>query len=235
MNSSVEYYNKIAALYPEISNERSNYLKAVDNIVFQSITKCTNYLDVGSGDGLRAIAIAKQISCKSLCLVDNSSILENLVVKPLDYNFSIQKVMCSILELDIKEKFDVITCLWNVFGHIGSLYDRERALQNIKKHLSSNGHIIIDVNNRYNIAHYGKASVMDNYINDHTNNVKAGWFEIDTQGTTTSVYIHAPLELDDLCSKVGLAVKDFFVVDYSTGSIMNNFFDGQLVYVITHK
>ena len=62
------------------------------------------------------------------------------------------------------ERFDVITCLWNVLGHVPTAEKRLHALSAIASLLTPNGRFFLDVNHRYNARSYGvfpTAATMD--------------------------------------------------------------------------
>ena len=56
---------------------------------------------------------------------------------------------------EAEDRFSVITCLWNVLGHIETNQKRLAALARMRRLLSDDGVIFIDVNNRYNAVNYG--------------------------------------------------------------------------------
>ena len=59
------------------------------------------------------------------------------------------------MKMVVPETFDVITCLWNVLGHVREFENRVRAMRAMKKLLSPEGRCFIDVNHRYNARAYG--------------------------------------------------------------------------------
>ncbi|MBK8683453.1 MAG: class I SAM-dependent methyltransferase [Bacteroidetes bacterium] len=193
-----------------------------------------DYLDVGSGDGIRAISIAKKIACKKITLVDNSEILHSCRNLTSDINISLNLIKSSICEIQITKKYDLITCLWNVLGHLNDIDERERTFLKFKKVLSKHGSLVIDVNNRYNISNYGYVNVMHNLSRDILNDLNSGWFTLNIGNDSTNVYIHAPLEIDAMCNKVGLKVSQVIYIDYNSGEVKDTFFEGQLLYIISH-
>ena len=56
---------------------------------------------------------------------------------------------------EVEDRFSVITCLWNVLGHVETNQKRLTALTRMRRLLSDDGVIFIDVNNRYNAVNYG--------------------------------------------------------------------------------
>lgn len=64
-----------------------------------------------------------------------------------------------------EEPFQVITCLWNVFGHVPEQH-RLIFLENLRNLLAREGRLYIDVNNRYNSRAYGWKVVLKNMLRD---------------------------------------------------------------------
>ena len=156
MTVSQNMYNRLAPFYREYSIGRSRYIKAVDRILRQELTsKRRSLLDLGTGDGERIKNALKGHLHKfnKIYLVENSSnmIKQIKTVPPMEI---INKDF-SAKNFSLKEKFDCVTCLWNVLGHIPEK-NVLTALTNIKEHLSPTGVAIIDINNRQNIKQYGK-------------------------------------------------------------------------------
>lgn len=134
--------------------------------------------------------------------------------------------------------FDIITCLWNVLGHVdGNKIDQ--ALTNIYKHLSSNGLAIIDVNNRHNIKQYGKIAIK-NVIKDFFNyEYSNGDIHFDMKiGEVllpSDVHVFTASEIEKLFNKNKLEIVKKKYVNYKTGKIENNKFSGQIFYVLRRK
>lgn len=55
----------------------------------------------------------------------------------------------------VSGQFDLVTCLWNVLGHVHGAAQRCRALANLAWLLAPDGLLILDVNNRWNVRSYG--------------------------------------------------------------------------------
>lgn len=230
MKSSEAYYDHLAAAYREISGNRKAYLDAIDQYVVESAGSVRHYLDIGAGDGYRSHKIAKGVRPEKVTLLDNSAEIASLI--PEDEKLEV--VIASIAEFTTELKYDLITCLWNVLGHVGDTADRLGFFQRVKSLLSPDGQLILDVNNRYNIAHYGNAEVMNNLSKDLLKDPEAGWFHLGTEDNSTRVYVHAPFEIDRMATATGLKVLEVAYVDYRTGEKQPTFFEGQLYYRIGH-
>lgn len=232
MKNSKEYYNTIAKTYSVQSNKRLSYLNAIDNFVIEKMKGHSdlNYLDIGSGDGRRALKIANNLKLSRLSLLDDSDgMLKLLDVK----NVILHNI--SFSDFVTNEKFDLITCLWNVLGHFPSKQDRLEFFPKIEKLLSKNGILFFDVNNRYNISFYGFENVKNNLVNDWSNNEDNGWFSLGSENAATKVYVHNPFDIDEYLKATSLQIIDTLYVNYETGKLEKTFFEGQLFYVIGKK
>ncbi len=224
--SSVDLYNTFADSYKVYSEPRMAYLSSVDELVCETAGKRKRYLDVGAGDGRRGIYIAKKVEAEEIVLLDNSKgMLANV-----PENRKIRKELASITDYRNTKKFDLITCLWNVFGHIEGNEYREKALLNIYELLSADGIVAIDVNNRYNLSHYGLRAFLKNIWNDLMRDRKRGVFPLKLGDCFSEVYIHNPFEIVKAAVKCGLRPRKRYYVSYSNGSIVKTFLSGQILY-----
>lgn len=232
MKNSKEYYNSIANLYSVQSNERLSYLNTIDDLVVEKMKSYSNlnYLDIGSGDGRRALKIAKNLSPIRLSLLDDSAAMLKLLD---DKEVIIHEV--SFLEFNTSEKYDFISCLWNVLGHFPSRNHRIEFFHKIENLLSKKGVLILDVNNRYNISYYGFENVMNNVMKDRNNVEDNGWFSLGDTHSATKVYIHNPFDIVEYIEETSLQILDTFYINYETGKLEKTFFEGQLLYVIGKK
>jgi len=231
MKDSKAYYDHLAATYQSELNSRVQYLTAIDDYIVKSLNDdvISNYLDIGAGDGSRSLKIAKNISVKrKVFLIDNSSkMLEK--VKKLE---NVKVLNESVFDFNSTAKFSLITCLWNVIGHFDSKEARVHLFKKVSTLLESNGVFIFDVNNRYNINHYGYRNVEQNIKNDNLNVKDAGWYTLGEELNQTKVYIHSPFDIYDYIKETDLIIEEINYIDYSTGESKSTFFEGQLVYKI---
>lgn len=231
MRSSQEYYDDIAGEYRQISESRQAFLDAVDGYVIEKIGRAGSYMDVGAGDGYRSRKIADGVHAERVVLVDNSPAM----ISKLNPDDRVTILVDSIANVTTDERFDLITCLWNVFSHVGGYAERVAAIRKISELLAADGAFVFDVNNRYNVAYYGIKDVMKNLTADVENDPKKGWFIIGTGENIHEVYVHAPLEIDPILKAAGLYVDDLYFVDYCTGERRESFLEGQLLYFVKKK
>ncbi len=232
MKDSKAYYDHLATSYNTESDNRKNYLTAVDKYIAKSVNniRVYNFLDIGAGNGNRSIEIANSISVeKEIVLIDSSSkMLEN--ASKLE---NVKAHNTSVFDFNTSTKFDLITCLWNVLGHFNTKEERIQLFKKISTLLAPKGVFIFDVNNRYNINHYGLHNVEQNLKNDTLNIKDAGWFTLGEKTNQTRVYMHSPFDINTYIDQTDLSVEEIKYIDYTTGETKPTFFEGQLVYKIT--
>jgi SAM-dependent methyltransferase len=232
MNSK-EYYNKIADDYSAMLLKRERYLKAIENEVCNS-KDVKNYLDIGCGDGSRSIRIISELKPLKSILIDESDQMVNLFTVRKDLN--IQLITGNFLNEEFKDTFDVIACLWNVLGHVETRELRLAFLKKIYNLLDESGTLYFDVNNRYNIRTYGKLNVISNIIKDFFKLKKTGYWRINPKKNVSSiVYIHNPFEMGKLLKEAGFMKFKKLYFDYNTGTKVNSFFAGQILYKVQKR
>lgn len=148
----VTAYERLAPAYLAFSKQRELYIRGIEREIIARVPGgAHSLLDIGAGDGLRATRMARSAGIARMVLVEPSPAMAGLAK-------STAEIWCIRAEelnaRNITERFDVITCLWNVLGHVRS-ENRGRALEAAAKLLSSNGRLFLDVNHRYNAATYG--------------------------------------------------------------------------------
>jgi SAM-dependent methyltransferase len=230
MLDPVAAYDRIAPVFARVAAERRPYLDSIDRLVISAIPPgCRSLLDVGSGDGLRARRIAQARNIAQLVLVEPS-----VAMRGPDTTIRAMRAE----ELHLAEAgFDVITCLWNVLGHIFPSASRAEALHRFSRLVSPQGRIIVDVHHRYNARHYGAIPTALRYLHDRlrwneTNgDVVVAWNFEDLQCTTQGhVFTHR--EFRSVARAAGLKIENRFVVDYATGESRRWSIEGHLLYVL---
>ncbi len=232
MYSSEAFYTHFAKSYANYAANKKRYLDAVNSFIVSEAGSAKTMIDVGSGDGKRTLEISNFTKIQDFTLLDDShgmiALAQNIPgAKIVEADISYEKFF-------LEQKFDTVLCLWNVLGHIKS-DARETALKNIASLVAKEGAIFLDVNNRYNAAHYGFKAAIKNILKDiffpsKTNgdfnlNVKTEQGEIHTQ-----VHIFSPFEMDYLLKSAGLKIIKKKYIDYKSGENRKSFWGGQLVY-----
>lgn len=226
-------YDALAPYYRKYSSGKASYLDAIDELIIARIpTGARSLLDIGAGDGVRATKIARERSIPTLVLVEPSQPMRQLCqqLNPTD----IWSLEAQHLPND-GPGFDVITCLWNVLGHIPTAGERQQALEKMARLLNPGGLLFFDVNNRYNAASYGWQRVAKNYVSDLLSpdpthgDVSFQW---SINGATIAamghLFTHA--EVRRLLAAAGLKIRRRSVVDYRNGNERRFIFQGQLLY-----
>src|SRR5882757_3979090 len=113
---AIAAYDFVAPGYAELSERRRAYLDAVDAEILRLVPKgAASLIDVGAGDGRRALQIAKQAGIPQVVLVEPSEGMRQLIPAGVEVW---DERMEALPEMG--REFDVVLCLWNVLGHVPS-------------------------------------------------------------------------------------------------------------------
>jgi SAM-dependent methyltransferase len=213
-------------VFARIAQKRRPYLDSIDRFVISEIPAGSHsMLDVGAGDGVRARRIARARNIAELVLVEPSVAMRGSDTK-------IRAMRAEELHL-MDSEFDVITCLWNVLGHIFPSAGRLEVLHQFARLVSPDGRIFVDVHHRYNVRHYGAIPTALRFLhdcvswNDTNGDVVVAWDACTTRG---HVFTHR--EFRSLAQTAGLNIENRFVVDYATGEPRRWIIEGHLLYVL---
>ena len=138
---------------------------------------------------------------------------------------------------DLNQKFDAITCLWNVFGHVSTNEKRLNILKDIKKKLNPKGYLIFDVNNRHNAKQYGIIKIIYRvlvdkfFFNEKRGDAK---YEIVQENKKVKGYGHLFTigEIELLIKKSNFQLKKVYFVNYSNGKVEKTPFFGQILVIL---
>jgi 2-polyprenyl-3-methyl-5-hydroxy-6-metoxy-1,4-benzoquinol methylase len=224
---STVFYDSLAPYFREYADRRRAYLDAVDALVAEGIRGRT-LLDVGSGDGVRILAIARRTGIEHLTLSEPSGEMRRRCVEA-DLVPGARVLDVRAEDLDrLDERFDSVTCLWNVLGHVDSRDARVRSLRAMAGRLSPGGTLQFDVNNRHNVRAYGWRSAFQSN-GDRTVEIVVGGATVRGRG-----YLFARAEVDAMLAEAGLRVIRRVSVDYKTGQIRATRYEGQLFYEVAN-
>ena len=251
----VAAYGRLAPHYADLSSSRQPYLRSIERIIASRVPPNSKaLLDIGAGDGIRTLRIARECGIQRVVLVEPSleiAASAEAMAKMKIWNIRAEELgakasSCSTFRADGSEPganenertqhFDVITCLWNVLGHIRTVEDRMRALRGIADRLMPGGKCFLDVNHRYNFRSYGVIPSAARFICDsifykETNaDVIATW-DLGGSSISTHGHVFTDREVRQLASAAGLIVEDRIVVDYDSGKVRRFPFEGNLLYV----
>lgn len=209
------------------------YLDRVERLVAAGIPAGSlSLLDVGAGDGTRGSHVAVAAGLKNLVLLEPSAGMRSLW-PPGTQGWDIRAEELRTRD----ERFDAITCLWNVLGHIFPAAARVEVLRQCSRLLSPGGRLFVDVSHRYNALHYGVLPTLLRMVrdgmlpNERNGDVTASW---DVGGNTyaTNGHVFTDAEFRRMSSAAGLSITKRFAVDYSTGEIRRSKYAGHLLYVL---
>jgi 2-polyprenyl-3-methyl-5-hydroxy-6-metoxy-1,4-benzoquinol methylase len=227
------FYDALAPHFREYCRLRTEYLEAVDQLLIRYISAgADSLLDVGAGDGVRATRLAQSRQIQTLVLVDPSDVMAKYCRQ-----LNATEVWCTTAEElpESNRRYDIITCLWNVLGHVPDHRSRLTALRRMSSLLTEGGQIFLDVNNRYNARAYGWLSTLGRVLYDKVRpsaangDVTFSW-RLDNRVIEARGHVFTPGEMESLINESGLRVKRRFVVDYQTGQLRRSTITGQLLY-----
>ncbi len=191
-------------------------------------------LDIGAGDGSRALRIASAAKLSRVVLLEPSAGMSGAVAGRAE----LWPIRCEDIQVStISQRFDVITCLWNVLGHMPGSEKRIRALKTAAALLSPEGILFIDVVYRYNLRSYGVSMTAARWLRDQlapsetSGDVVAKW---QTAAGEIRAYGHVFIdrEMRRLAHASGLECVERVVIDYETGKIRRTACLGNLFYVL---
>lgn len=237
MYTSKQFYNEFAKSYDDYSKTKELYLCAVEKFIKNESIVRGSLLDIGAGSGKRSLKIAKDINAKDLTLIDSSVGMISMLDKSSSVTVLVKDV--SDKSFDLHYKYDVVTSLWNVIGHVPTEEKRLIFLSNIKKCVQEDGSVFLDVNNRYNISQYGFLSVLKNIFKDIFQLKDRGDYllSLDTKKgkIKTLVHVFSPFEIERLFRVSGLRIVKREIIDYRTGKKVRSIWAGQILYKLSSK
>jgi SAM-dependent methyltransferase len=235
---SCDIYDALAPHYRDYAEQKAAYLSSVDRFILDHAPAgASSMLDIGSGDGVRAMALARQLKVSTIVLSDYS---KEMVARCrlLGASDVWQTTAQDLPETD--RRFDIITCLWNVLGHLPDRASRITALARMKTLLSDRGIIFFDVNNRHNAAAYGWWKVIGRIVvdsvqhDDRRGDARFDW-KIGDKVFPAMGHLFTPSEIETIIRESGLRVGERIAVDYTSGAVSRSLLCGQLLYLVAGK
>ncbi len=232
----VSAYDRVAQNFETLSDRRRAYLARIEQLIISEIPRrsCC-LLDVGAGNGMRALRIAQSTSVKNIVLLEPS------VEMRRHWLPEVQSWPIRAEELTEKTgQFDIVLCLWNVLGHIFPLENRKQVLRHCARLLSPGGRMFVDVMNRYNAAQYGVFPTIRRLLwdrahpNEMNGNVKVHW-EFSGEKYATAGHVFTRGEFRRMIGSAGLAIEKQFTVNYTTGQICRWKLQGNPLYVLRRQ
>ena len=233
IDDPVRAYDEVAPAFAELTQGRKEYLDAIDRLVIGNLPKTPfSLLDIGAGDGRRARRIAATAGVSKLVLLEPSAGMRAAGNPQTGYlNLRAEQLH------RVDGSFDAILCLWNVLGHVFPHSARAEVLHQCQRLLTPGGRLFIDVNHRYNGAHYGWLATVGRYLYDQlrpserNGDVVATW-KLNGRQTSVRGHVFTDREFRSLAGGAGLLVDRRLVVDYRTGQERQWSVQGNLLYVM---
>ena len=227
----ISAYDLFAPYYRSYCTKRARYLEKIEQVVISEAQGAPSLLDIGAGDGRRALRIAAEINAKRVVLVEPSAAMRaQCSAARADF------LSCRALEIPLPvHGFDVITCLWNVLGHMQDAAERVESLSRMKQLLRPGGKIFLDVSHRYNAATFGWTKTLLRIAHDmlfrseRHGDVVVSW-NLGEQRILTQGHVFTTREMNRLLQQAGLRVKRRWVIGYENGEERKLSFLGNLLY-----
>lgn len=228
--SPIAAYDAFAPFYSAYANTRAPYLRKVEDVVIAHAPSAGSLLDVGAGDGSRALRITQAAKLARVVLLEPSAGMRAQCPQGVEvWPDSASEIPDSGLQ------FDVITCLWNVLGHLEGPQQRASALVQFRKMLSSQGKVFLDVSYRYNAESYGWGMTFLRMAGDFflrsekRGNVAVTW-KAGEQMIHTTGHVFTHREIKRLVHSAGLKVLRRWIISYETGRESKLPIRGHLLY-----
>jgi 2-polyprenyl-3-methyl-5-hydroxy-6-metoxy-1,4-benzoquinol methylase len=200
-------------------------------------------LDVGAGDGKRALGIADKCGLDQVVLLEPSveMIKEGVGGKARVWGFRAEDLGREDLLGEARNRqFDVITCLWNVLGHIRPAENRGHTLGQLQRLLSPQGLLFLDVNHRYNARSYGLLRTAGRFLYDQllpaasNGDVTVRW-NLENVCCRAFGHVFTDRETRRLAREAGFTIGERVAVDYDTGRVKRWSWQGNLFYVLRRR
>ncbi len=234
----VEAYGRLAAHFDDVARRRGPYLRSIEERILERIPAgARKLLDVGAGDGSRALRIAEGGVGLDVVLVEPSAEMGRRARDGIElWPLRAEALRAADPRIEGR-RFDVVTCLWNVLGHVRPEAARVRALEEMGALLAPGGKVFVDVTHRYNARSYGLALTLGRFLKDRlffderSGDVVARW-TVPGDDCSTYGHVFTDGEMRRLAARAGLLVSERIVVDYDTGRTRRWAIQGNLLYVL---
>lgn len=213
-------YDALAPHFAEYARSRAPYCDGVDRVILSRLgSRGGAWLDVGSGDGGRAVRLARAAFATRLVLSDPSP---RMAAQCRQHEVS-EVWQTTAEELPAyAASFDVITGLWNVLGLVDGTARRIVALRRLRALMAADGRLFVDVHNRYNARTAGPFLVSARMLRDRlwpseANGSVAFTWTVGGERIPARGYLFTSGEVRCLFALSGLRVVHQCFIDYKTG------------------
>lgn len=231
----VAAYDRVAPVFDDLSRRRATYLRKIEELIIARVSaNSQSLLDVGAGDGRRALRIAHAARMDKVVLLEPSAKMR----EGADASSEIWPIRAEMLTdaASVGRAFDAIICLWNVLGHIRT-QARLSVLKEMGQLLSRNGVLFVDVNHRYNMQAYGWWRTVGRILYDrifpslNNGDVTMSW-NVGGERCNTYGHVFTQIEMQRLIASAELVAREIIFVDYESGEIRKSGLKGNLFYVL---
>ncbi|WP_190122989.1 class I SAM-dependent methyltransferase [Streptomyces inusitatus] len=226
--TSKRFYDAYSSGYATYLERHTGYFRAVEKEIATAAgnRRGLALLDVGTGTGERLQRIISAIHPDRVAAIDESPDMAALAQRNCP-SAQVLAIPLSAPELpgELSDRFDLVTCLSNVLGHIPKA-QLIPALKQVRSLMKPDGVFIFDVNNRYNAATYGPLSVIRNMARDRVlpggGDFTAAYRNGD-EVLQTPVHLFSPSEVARMLRESGLKAAKIGFRDYVTGQERGRF------------
>jgi len=228
--SPIAAYDAFAPFYSAYANTRAPYLRRVEDIVIAHTPAAGSLLDIGTGDGSRALRITQAAKLARVVLLEPSAGMRAQCPPGVEvWPYSASEIPDSGLQ------FDVITCLWNVLGHLEGPQQRASALVQFRNMLTPQGMVFLDVNHRYNAESYGWSMTFlrmagDFFLRSENQGDVAIVWKAGARTIHTTGHVFTHREIKRLVRSAGLKILRRWIISYETGRESKLPLRGHLLY-----
>mgnify|MGYP003333537531 CR=1 FL=1 len=166
MRTGAEIYDFVAPNYQFMRESRAPYIAAINSHCIKILRGCKNWLDVGSGDGARVRDILGHVSLAEVVCIEPSRAMADLCAENVTNGKVLNRYLDTSFSSEYHERFDCVTALWNVMGHLQTGVQRKEFIDQARTTLKSGGTLFLDVNNRHNGKAYGFFRCLFRYLLD---------------------------------------------------------------------
>jgi 2-polyprenyl-3-methyl-5-hydroxy-6-metoxy-1,4-benzoquinol methylase len=223
-------YDAFAPYYSAYAKTRAPYLRKVEDVVIAHAPRAGSLLDVGAGDGRRALRIAQSTDMRRTVLLEPSAGMRAQCPPGIEiWPYSASEIPDSGLQ------FDVLTCFWNVLGHLERPQQRVSALRKFRDLLAPRGMVFLDVSHRYNAESYGWCMTLlrmagDFFLRSEKQGDVAVIWKVGAKTIHTTGHVFTQREIKRLVRSAGLKILRRWIVSYETGRETKLPLRGHLLY-----
>lgn len=163
----MECYNEFADVYDELIHgdvDYKSWAEVITGLCDKAGLTKRDYLDLACGTGNLTVEVGKFF--KTTTAVDLSEEMLSIAEDKLRSNHVRAKVICqNICELNLRKKFDLITCALDSTNYILEKQDLINYFTSVYQHLKDEGLFIFDINSQYKLLEVLGENTF-NYDND---------------------------------------------------------------------